>query len=129
MALKNRNKLSDTQVAGTLDEGTTRGALDTSQKPVKNSRTSPKSNIAKVKSKQTIAKKAGRSVTRSGQVLKALNRKNGASIEELMKLTGWQAHSVRGFLSGTVKKKQGLDVVRQTDASGNKRYQIASREE
>lgn len=39
-----------------------------------------------------------------------LRRPEGASIEELMAATGWQAHSVRGALSGAIKKKLGLAV-------------------
>jgi len=44
--------------------------------------------------------------------LDLLSRPDGASVEELQAATGWQTHSVRGFLSGTVKKKLGLTVNR-----------------
>jgi hypothetical protein len=39
---------------------------------------------------------------------------------------GWQAHSVRGFLSGTLKKKLGLEVTSSKAADGERRYGIAS---
>jgi hypothetical protein len=42
-----------------------------------------------------------------------LKRRKGASVKELQDATGWQAHSVRGFVSGTVKKTLGLDVTSQ----------------
>ena len=64
------------------------------------------------------------SASKSDLVLRALRRKSGASLDELCKLTGWQAHSVRGFLSGTVRKKLGLEVMRQQDAKGVTRYSI-----
>jgi hypothetical protein len=65
------------------------------------------------------------SASKSDLVLRALKRKSGVSVDELCKLTGWQAHSVRGFLSGTVRKKLGHRVIRQTDAKGVTRYSIS----
>ena len=44
------------------------------------------------------------------ELLKLVRRKTGASIEEMVSATGWQAHSVRGAISGSLKKKLGLDV-------------------
>jgi hypothetical protein len=51
-----------------------------------------------------------------------LKRPNGATLKELMKATGWQPHSVRGFLSGTVGKKIGLTVKSLKDQDGERRY-------
>ena len=48
--------------------------------------------------------------TKRDQILKLLSRREGASIPEIMEACGWQQHSVRGFLSGTVKKKLGLEL-------------------
>lgn len=57
-------------------------------------------------------------------VITLLRRPNGASIDDVMKATGWQAHSVRGAISGTIKKKQGLAVT--SEKSGEVRvYRIA----
>jgi hypothetical protein len=63
--------------------------------------------------------------TKTEQVLVLLRRSKGASIADLSNATGWQAHSVRGFLSGTVKKKMGLAVVSEKDTKGVRRYRIA----
>ena len=41
-----------------------------------------------------------------------------------MERTGWQAHSVRGFLSGTVGKKMGLKVVSAKGESGERSYSL-----
>ena len=63
--------------------------------------------------------------TKAAAVLALLRGKQGASIEEMTKATGWQAHSVRGFLSGTVKKRMGLALDSEMDKSGIRRYRIA----
>jgi hypothetical protein len=53
-----------------------------------------------------------------------LNRPDGATLEQLQRATGWQPHSVRGFLSGAVKKKLGLTLVSEKLAGGPRRYRI-----
>ncbi len=51
-------------------------------------------------------------------------KSKGASLAELMKATGWQAHSVRGFLSGTLRKKMGLKVESAKRGDGERVYSI-----
>ena len=60
-----------------------------------------------------------------GDLLKLLRRKTGASINDLTTATGWQAHSVRGAISGAIRKRLGLAVER-TKTDGVSRYRIAS---
>jgi len=60
--------------------------------------------------------------TKTNKLLKLLNSKRGATIEQLQQASGWQSHSVRGFLSGTVRKKLGLPLVSETGTDGFKRY-------
>jgi hypothetical protein len=55
-----------------------------------------------------------------------LSRKEGASIEELQKATGWQPHSVRGFLSGKIKKTAGLKLTSEKKPDGVRRYHAKS---
>lgn len=69
-------------------------------------------------SKQTVA------VTKSEQIIGLLKRANGASIAELAKATGWQEHSVRGFMSGTLKKNLGLKIISAREEGKDRRYQI-----
>ena len=62
--------------------------------------------------------------TKAEQVLKKLRLAKGATIEMLTEATGWQAHSVRGFLSAVVKKKLGLNLVSEVGKDGARRYRI-----
>jgi hypothetical protein len=62
--------------------------------------------------------------SKTAQVLDLLKRPGGVTSRELMKATGWQAHSVRGFLSGTVGKKMGLTVTSTKGADGERRYAV-----
>lgn len=62
--------------------------------------------------------------TKTGACLLLLARPGGASLAELQKLTGWQPHSVRGFLSGTVKKIEGLTLVTEKPDDGPRRYRV-----
>ncbi len=65
-------------------------------------------------------------VTKHAQLLRLLNRPEGASIEDMMQATEWQQHSVRGFLAGTVKKKMGLALTSSKAEGEVRRYQIAA---
>ena len=49
-----------------------------------------------------------RKSTKTARILALLQRPNGATLETLIKATGWQAHSVRGFLSGQLRKRMHL---------------------
>ena len=56
-----------------------------------------------------------------------MQRPTGATISELIKSTGWQAHSVRGVISGVLRKKLGLNVVSGKTESGETRYRVEAR--
>lgn len=77
-------------------------------------------------SKPARTKKAAEPrVTKQAKVIDALGRPEGATIAEIMEMTGWQEHSVRGFISGAVKKKLGLTVERITE-DGRISYRVPS---
>jgi hypothetical protein len=62
--------------------------------------------------------------SKAAQILELLKRPDGATLKELMKATGWQPHSVRGFLSGTIRKKLGLEVISAKAEDGERSYSI-----
>ena len=68
-------------------------------------------------------------ISKTNLVVKKLRGVKGASLAQLSELTGWQVHSVRGFLSGTVRKKLGLNLTSDTDKDGVRRYRISDRTE
>lgn len=70
------------------------------------------------------AKKAPRSDTKQNRLIAMLNREDGATIEQMAKALNWQAHSIRGVISGLLKKKLGLKVVSKKTASGVLSYRI-----
>jgi hypothetical protein len=60
-------------------------------------------------------------------MLTLLSRPDGASIAEMMQVTDWQQHSVRGFLAGTVKRKLGFSLTTSKAAGEVRRYRIETR--
>jgi hypothetical protein len=62
--------------------------------------------------------------SKTAKVLDLVKRSGGATLKELMKATGWQAHSVRGFLSGALGKKMGLTVTSTKAEDAERRYSV-----
>lgn len=75
------------------------------------------------------AKSNAKSKTKKQTCIDLLKRPKGVSLAELQKVTGWQPHSVRGFLSGTVKKMADVLLVTEKDKSGTRRYRIEAGKE
>ena len=63
--------------------------------------------------------------TKQSIVLTMLRRTNGASIAEIIEATDWQPHSVRGFMSGALKKRLSIDVISEKGEDGVRRYYVA----
>jgi Protein of unknown function (DUF3489) len=62
--------------------------------------------------------------SKAANVLALLQRPQGVGLKELLKVTNWQPHSVRGFLSGVVTKKMGLKVRSFKTESGERHYSV-----
>ncbi len=74
------------------------------------------------------AKSGGpRAGTKQATLIDLLKRKTGATIDDLVKATGWQSHSVRGAISGTLKKKLGLTVTSEPIEKRGRVYRIVGR--
>ena len=105
-------------------------------KPSKSRKESPRTRTAKGTPTRKPAKKARRSAasenvngsarrgTKQAILIEMLRRPNGATIEQMSAKTGWQAHSVRGAISGALKKKLSLPVTSETVEGRGRVYRI-----
>ena len=62
--------------------------------------------------------------TKLAALVRSLRRPQGATSLQLMLATGWQPHSVRGAISGMLRKKLGLNVVLAHNDSGERVYRV-----
>jgi len=69
--------------------------------------------------------KVAREGSKKAIVLDMLKRPAGATLADIMSATGWQAHSVRGFISGSLSKKMGISVESFKSESGDRAYRVA----
>lgn len=65
--------------------------------------------------------------TKLAMIVDLLHRNDGATIAEIEDATGWQQHSVRGAISGSVKKKMGLKVLSETVEGRGRVYRIGKK--
>ena len=103
------------------DTGTEQGADLAGNAPSRRAPARRKSKAGDKAPKQPARRT--RTVSKQAGVIEMLRRGQGASVAAIMKATGWQPHSVRGFLAGVVRRKLGLSLV--SEKSGDERlYRI-----
>jgi hypothetical protein len=84
-----------------------------------------KPKIRKAKPVQAAAAKESRPDSKQAKLIALLRRPEGATIAQVAKTFGWQAHTVRGVFSGALKKKLGLTVTSDKAEGGVRVYRIA----
>ena len=70
------------------------------------------------------SKPVAREGSKKARILTLLKQAKGATLDEIMRATGWQAHSVRGFISGNLGKRMGLKVNSTRRSGGERSYRI-----
>jgi hypothetical protein len=95
----------------------------TKSKPKAATRSRPVKTTERKSSKRPVSAASGalaktRAGTKNSQVIAMLRDRPGTTIAAIVAATGWQQHSVRGFLAGVVRKKLGLNLVSEPGESG-----------
>jgi len=91
---------------------------------IKPKRQSPKPVSGVTKPAKTTPSSKASSSTKIGQLEALLRRPEGATIAVLAKTLDWQPHSVRGAMSGFLKKKRGLKIGGEKAEGGERVYRI-----
>ena len=125
------NTETQEQKAPTKPKGAKQARRVAPAKPKATKKTTPTKNAPKAKTaikapKATKPKAAGvRAGSKTETILDLLRRPKGATLPEIMEASSWQAHSCRGFISGTLGKKMGLTVKSEKRDDGTRVYSIA----
>ena len=76
------------------------------------------------KSKKAVAASEPREGSKKAEVIALLRRAKGVNLSEIQKLTGWQKHTIRGFIS-LLGSKAGLKIISVRNDAGERSYRIA----
>ncbi len=107
-----------------VDEKTSKESPSTKPKPRQRSRRAERKPSGSKPNGRTSPATV-RPGTKQALMIDLLKRKKGATIEEIVEVTGWQPHSVRGAISGALKKDLGLAVASERVGDGSRVYRIA----
>jgi hypothetical protein len=109
-------------VAAAAPESDTTPMANTKSKGAKRAAKKP----AKAAKPAPAEKPAAKTGTKQAEAIRLMERKGGVKLTELMERFGWQAHTVRGFVSAALGKKLGLTVESTENDAGERIYRIAS---
>ena len=70
--------------------------------------------------------KGARAGSKTETILGLMKQPGGTTLKAIMEATQWQAHSVRGFILGTLGKKMGLTVTSTKGEDGERSYSVKS---
>ena len=82
----------------------------------------PKSETSENRKSPAAATAAPRETNKAAAIISLLKSKRGATIPDLMDATGWQSHSIRGFLAGALRTRHGLETVSEKRDGELRRY-------
>lgn len=124
MIIDQQPTLASTDAARTSGPGSTSpGAASKGTSTGKAAATKPKRNGKTAQ--RAAAKPKTKAMSKQDKALSLLRRAEGSTIATIMKATGWQKHSVHGFLAGVVRKKLGLNL-KSADVDGKRIYRIVA---
>ena len=72
------------------------------------------------------AQRKPRANSKQAEVIGMLRQPQGSTISAIMKATGWQPHSIRGFFAGIVRKKLALTLESEKPSDGERTYRIVA---
>lgn len=84
----------------------------------------PQTKAQKSEPKQAPTERKTREGTKQALVIEMLRRAEGATIPEIVEVTGWASHTTRGFFAGALKKKLGLVITSEKDEVRGRWYKI-----
>lgn len=80
---------------------------------------------ARKTTKPPVADRKPRQHTKHMKLIEMLRRPDGATVAQIAKALNWQHHTVRGAMSGALKKKLGLTITSEKPEGGERVYRIA----
>jgi hypothetical protein len=122
-AISEENGTAQTTVTPKATKNASVGARRAHVAPAK-TKSGKKATPAKKAPKTAKKATSARDGSKTARILELLKRPGGVTAKELMKASGWQPHSIRGFLSGTVGKKMGLAVTSSKGEDGERSYLV-----